>query len=381
MLESDNLKMTRRRNVIEENHQIELEKVKNSYDNEKKYYEKAVEELRGKYKDLKSTADGLVGENEKLLEESSNKNKKEQRKKEILESLYKEKSTVLKNNQRLDEENEQLLKVLEETETKRNTITEKTSKLENAYEEARMKNTDLKNKYQALSDEVSKSAMEIEREIEEAKVQQSEEIQEVGLGLKNKYENKLKDTLNELRDSHEKQIEKDKQDFKEKFEKVIQDLQTSLSDEKSKNNQNIEDNNENHKKIDTLVDKINQLEANHDKLKDDEAKLMENIEKVNDINKKEVFYDIIKPSFNSSFMIIQLSDKDGEISELLDKISDQQKDFQSLQETKAALDTEIAVYRKLMETEEDRMGLSETSQGYKNLSNKISFLKSFSRFS
>ena len=62
-------------------------------------------------------------------------------------------------------------------------------------------------------------------------------------------------------------------------------------------------------------------------------------------------------------MMIQLTDKDGEISELLEKISDQQKDFQSLQETKAALDTEIAVYRKLMETEEDRMGLSETSQG------------------
>ena len=63
--------------------------------------------------------------------------------------------------------------------------------------------------------------------------------------------------------------------------------------------------------------------------------------------------------------MIQLADKDGEISQLLDKISDQQKDFQSLQETKAALDTEIAVYRKLMETEEDRMGISETGQGHK----------------
>ena len=45
---------------------------------------------------------------------------------------------------------------------------------------------------------------------------------------------------------------------------------------------------------------------------------------------------------------------------MLDRISDKQRDFQSLQETKAALDTEIAVFRKLMETEEDRMGLSET---------------------
>ena len=58
--------------------------------------------------------------------------------------------------------------------------------------------------------------------------------------------------------------------------------------------------------------------------------------------------------------IIQMTEKDGKICELLDKISGQEQEFQSLQETKAALDTEIAVYRKLMETEEDRMGLSET---------------------
>ena len=60
------------------------------------------------------------------------------------------------------------------------------------------------------------------------------------------------------------------------------------------------------------------------------------------------------------FVLIQMTEKDGKICELLDKISGQEQEFQSLQETKAALDTEIAVYRKLMETEEDRMGLSET---------------------
>ncbi len=288
MLESDNLKMTRRRNVMEENHQIELEKVKNGYENEKKYYEKAVEELRSKYKDLKSTADGLVGENEKLLEETSNKMRKEQRKKEMIESLYEEKSTILKKYQKLGEENQQLNKILEETDIKRTTIIEKNSKVEKTYEETKMKNTELENKYQELSDEVKKSAVEMEREIEEAKVQQSEEIQEVGLGLKDKYENKLKDTLNDLRESHDIQIEKDKQDFKEKFEKVIQDLQTSLSEEKSKNNQNNEDNNENKKKIENLVNKINLLEAKNDELADEEAQILENIKKVNDKNKKEV---------------------------------------------------------------------------------------------
>ena len=65
-------------------------------------------------------------------------------------------------------------------------------------------------------------------------------------------------------------------------------MQTSLSEEKSKNNQNNEDNNENNKKIENLVNKINLLEAKNDKLADDKAQILENIKNVNDNNKTEV---------------------------------------------------------------------------------------------
>ena len=49
--------------------------------------------------------------------------------------------------------------------------------------------------------------------------------------------------------------------------------------------------------------------------------------------------------------------KDGEIKRLLGDTSRQAEKYQNLQQTKTALDMEIAVYKKLLESEEDRLGI------------------------
>ena len=58
-----------------------------------------------------------------------------------------------------------------------------------------------------------------------------------------------------------------------------------------------------------------------------------------------------------------MTEKDHEVADLLEKQTDQEKEFQDLQETKHALDMEIAVFRKLMETEETRLGLGDPAAG------------------
>ena len=55
----------------------------------------------------------------------------------------------------------------------------------------------------------------------------------------------------------------------------------------------------------------------------------------------------------------QLLKKEKDIAKLLTDISSQQEKHQRLQETKAALDMEIAVYKKLLETEEDRLDIGQ----------------------
>ena len=63
---------------------------------------------------------------------------------------------------------------------------------------------------------------------------------------------------------------------------------------------------------------------------------------------------VIMDSHSDTF---QLGAKDVEIEKLFEELRRQQRQYQTLMDTKVALDMEIAVYRRLLESEETRLGL------------------------
>ena len=59
--------------------------------------------------------------------------------------------------------------------------------------------------------------------------------------------------------------------------------------------------------------------------------------------------------------------KDDEIKRLLDELNNQMNEYQTLMDTKVALDMEIAVFRRLLESEEDRLGIHIEGNNFSEL--------------
>ena len=70
-LQSENIKMTRKRIVMEDHQTVEIKHLKESYESEKKNIRDAIEEMTNKYKDLRLTANGLIKENQELTDKKS----------------------------------------------------------------------------------------------------------------------------------------------------------------------------------------------------------------------------------------------------------------------------------------------------------------------
>ena len=61
--------------------------------------------------------------------------------------------------------------------------------------------------------------------------------------------------------------------------------------------------------------------------------------------------------FTYPVFFLQIAEKDSKIRETLEEIQKQMEAYQNLMQIKTALDMEIAVYKKLLESEEDRLGI------------------------
>ena len=98
-------------------------------------------------------------------------------------------------------------------------------------------------------------------------------------------------------------------------------------------------------RIETLMTRVSELESSNLTLSQKLGDLAQNMEDTNSAHRA------------------QLAAKDNEIKRLLDELSRQLEEYQNLMDTKIGLDMEIAVFRRLLESEEDRLGIDNDPLG------------------
>jgi lamin B len=345
-LQRDNAKLNKQIKHIEEYQSKEVTNVKQIYDTEIDSLKEALDGLSRQYNQLKVASEGLLNENEDLKDTLRRKDNDLKNTGDTVTSLQDE---VRQLNSRLgDMENakkktqEKLDEVLPEIAR----LKEKLNDAKKQLDDEVLRKAELENQCQRLDEELKFKISLLEQQLEEVKTRKEIEITEMDGKLQEDYEDRLQKALNELRDVYDKQMAQNREDFAKLYETRVNELQNHLASERGKASSSTSSLAEARNRIETLVTKISELEGANLKLNQKISDLAQDIEDQNSNHKA------------------QLTAKDDEIKRLLDELNNQMNEYQTRSNTKVALDMEIAVFRRLLESEEDRLGINITDDSF-----------------
>lgn len=339
-LQRDNAKLNKQIKHIEEYQSKEVTNVKQLYDNEIDSLKDALDGLSRQYNQLKVASEGLLNENEDLKDTLRRKDNDLKNTGDIVTGLQEEIRQLTNRLGEMDNQRKKTQERLDEVLPELQRLKDKLNEAKKQLDDEVLKKAELENTCQRLDEELKFKIQLLEQQLEEVKTRKEIEITEMDGKLQEEYEDRLQKALAELRDVYDKQMAQNREDFAKLYEKRVNELQTALASERGRASTSSQELNEARNRVETLVSKVSELEAANLKLNQKISDLAQNIDDLNSQHKA------------------QLGAKDEEIQRLLDELSNQLKEYQILMDTKVALDMEIAVFRRLLESEEDRLGIN-----------------------
>ena len=320
----------------EEYKQVEIEDVKELYEKQVEELQNALENATTSYNGLKSNAEGILDENrnlkdkvEKIDLQLSNSMDKENTLKEELWNLG---NKISRTEYEHRANQNQIRDFLPELKSLKDRIFNANDSLD----KEQLKSSDLETKCEHLEEQLKLKMSLLERELVDVKYQRETEINTIDGTIQDEYEDRLQKELQNLRDMYDNKMQENRDYFEERYQSRYRELQSQLTKKHGSTAGSTQELKESRSRIEALQRKISELERENLALN---QKIADMAQEMKD-----------QPSNHNG----QLSVKDSEIQRLIDELSDQMREYRNLHEMKIALDMEIAVFRRLLETEEDR---------------------------
>ncbi|UJR15242.1 hypothetical protein I4U23_002197 [Adineta vaga] len=337
-LEQDNEKL---RTIVKSNAQsfeMETSKVKTLYENELDDAKKLIEELAHEKSRLEIELQKSRSETSDVQTRAA-RNERDSRAYEARMKQYESEISDLKarydsiafDASRRIEENETLLHL-------NNDLEKQVAALKRQLESETLLRVDLENKNKTLREE-----LQFNQHVYETKIYQFKEQQRIEIlhddGLRQQYDARLLQELQQLRTQNEQDMQLLRDEIATQYEKKIEDLQNT-------NRRNLDQINNYRTDLLSSRERIEEATKTRDACND---KVLQLEQRCRDLEDR--VYRAQQQQHES------IMEREDEIQNLKQLIEQMQNDYQNLLDTKIGLDREITTYRKLLDSEEERLNI------------------------
>jgi len=199
---------------------------------------------------------------------------------------------------------------------------------------------DLENKNKTLREELQFNQQVHETAIEEIRRQRTYDVKSYDDGLRKQYDDRLLNELQELRLQTDQEMQDIRDEIAGQFEKKIEDLEKT-------NRRNNDQMNTYRSDITSYRERIDDISKARDALNDKVIYLEQRCRDLEDrLHRTQLKQEE------------SLAERELDLERLKQQIEQMQIDYQNLLDIKIGLDREIATYRKLLESEEERLNIS-----------------------